>query len=247
MLYTHVLGIQSFRHFMYKTNRILLFLWLGLILLIAYGCGSQTASNSSTSSLDSSMTQADTLPEDEVKTILFFGNSLTAGYGLELSNAFPALIQKKIDSLGLPYHVVNAGLSGETTADGLSRIDWLLDQKVSIFVLELGANDGLRGLSPAQTRKNLKAIIGQVRAKYPSAKVLLCGMEVPPNLGEPYTQQFRSIFPDISDSLDTRLVPFLLEGVAGEPELNLPDGIHPTAKGHQIVAQNVWEHLKPML
>ena len=218
-----------------------------LVLLFFVSCSNQQTSPSSEPTTSSSdMTET----EDEIldsKTILFFGNSLTAGYGLELSDAFPAIIQQKIDSLGLGYTVINAGLSGETTADGKSRIDWLLEQKIDIFVLELGANDGLRGVPPTATRNNLKAIIQQVRTHYPNVKVLLCGMEVPPNLGETYASAFRTIYKDISDSLNTHFLPFLLDKVAGEPELNLADGIHPTVEGHKIVAENIWEALRPLL
>lgn len=184
----------------------------------------------------------------EKKNILFFGNSLTAGYGLEdPQQAFPALIQKKIDSLGLPYKVINAGLSGETTAGGKNRIDWLLKQKVDVFVLELGANDGLRGIPVAETEKNLQAIVDKVRAKYPDAKQLLLGMEVPPNLGNQYVNDFRAIFRRVAVRNNMGFVPFLLEGVAGNTTLNLGDGIHPTAKGYEIVAENVWPELLKLL
>ncbi|HEY0668427.1 MAG TPA: arylesterase [Sphingobacteriaceae bacterium] len=190
----------------------------------------------------------DTEKKEELKTILFFGNSLTAGYGLDdPSEAFPALIQKKIDSLGLPYKVINAGLSGETTAGGANRIDWLLKQKIDIFVLELGANDGLRGIPVAETSKNLQIIIDKVKAKYPKAKQVLLGMEVPPNMGGSYASQFRVIFRQIAEKNNMAFVPFMLDGVAGNTALNLRDGIHPTAKGYEIVAENVWSELKDVL
>ena len=179
------------------------------------------------------------------KTILFLGNSLTAGYGLQKSQAFPALLQQKIDSLGWNFEVVNAGLSGETSAGGLRRINWLLKRKVDILVLELGANDALRGLSLDLTKSNLQAIIDSTKNKYPRVTIIVAGMLAPPNLGEEYTDKFRSIFTVLSK--DALLVPFLLEGVGGVPELNLPDGIHPTAEGHKIVAENVWKVLKPLL
>ena len=181
------------------------------------------------------------------KTIVFFGNSLTAGYGLDISEAFPARIQELIDSLGLEYEVINAGLSGETTASGNSRIDWVLKNSVSVFVLELGANDGLRGIPTHETRKNLQEIIDKVIAKYPSARIVLAGMQVPPNMGEEYSNDFRSIFPEIAEKNEAAFIPFLLENVAGEPDLNLADGIHPTAYGHELVAQNVWSVLKEVL
>lgn len=191
--------------------------------------------------------QSETSSEDARKTILFFGNSLTAGYGLELSEAYPALIERIIDSLDLPYQVVNAGLSGETTASGSSRIGWVLRSGVDVFVLELGANDGLRGISTEETYKNLGEIIDKVRAENEQVKILLAGMEIPPSMGERYTRLFREIYPKLAAEKDVALIPFLLDGVAGDPDLNLPDGIHPTAEGHQIVAKTVWEQLFPLL
>jgi acyl-CoA thioesterase-1 len=185
--------------------------------------------------------------QSEEKTILFFGNSLTAGYGLDPSEAFPALIQKKIDSLGYNYKVVNAGLSGETTAAGKNRIGWVLRQPVDIFILELGGNDGLRGISPEETRRNLEEIIDKVRQSYPDVKIILAGMQIPPSMGQAYTTQFQEVFPRVAREKDVELVPFLLEGVGGERDLNLPDGIHPNEEGHQIVADNVWQELKPLL
>lgn len=181
------------------------------------------------------------------KTILFYGNSITAGYGLDLSEAFPALIENKIDSLGLKYKVVNAGVSGETSAAGLTRIDWVLKQPVDIFVLELGANDGLRGIKLTETKKNLKGIIDKVREKYPEVEIILAGMEIPPSMGKEYTKEFREMFQDLAAENKVHFIPFLLEGVAGEPGLNLPDGIHPTAEGHKILVKNVWAILGPLL
>ena len=181
------------------------------------------------------------------KNILFFGNSLTAGYGLQPRELFTALIQSRLDSLGLPYHVVNAGISGETTADGRSRIDWVLQQPLAIFVLELGGNDGLRGLPVTETRSNLQAIIDKVKSRYPAARILLTGMLVPPNMGSEYGNQFLLIFPELAKKNQLTLLPFLLEGVGGVPSLNQSDGIHPTAEGDRIVAENVWRMLKSML
>ncbi len=181
------------------------------------------------------------------KVILFFGDSLTAGMGLDTENAFPAIIQKKLDSLGLDYQVVNAGLSGETTAAGKNRVNWVLKQNVAIFVLELGANDGLRGVPIEETRKNLQAIIDKVRAKNPETEILLTGMQIPPNMGADYTSGFRDIFPELAKKNDIYLVPFLLENVAGIPELNQADGIHPTAEGQKILAENVWNVLGPIV
>ena len=181
------------------------------------------------------------------KTIIFFGDSLTAGYQLDPEEAFPARIQEIIDSLQLNYNVINAGLSGETTTGGLNRINWTLNQKADVFILELGANDGLRGIPLSETRQNLQAMIDTVRSKNASTEIILAGMQIPPNLGQDYTAEFRQIFIDLSTENDLPLIPFLLEGVAGIPELNLPDGIHPTPEGHRIVATNVWEVLEPII
>ena len=181
------------------------------------------------------------------KTIVFFGNSLTAGFGVSPSEAFPAIIQKKIDSLGLPYQVINAGVSGETSSGGKTRIDWILREPVDIFILELGANDGLRGTPLSETKKNLQDIIDKVKAKYPDTKLVFAGMEIPPNMGQAYTTEFRNIYTDLAAKNKMTLIPFLLEGVGGEPELNQADGIHPTAEGHLIVAENVWKQLEKLL
>jgi acyl-CoA thioesterase-1 len=181
------------------------------------------------------------------KTILFFGNSLTAGYGVSPTEAFPALIGRRIDSLHLPYHVVNAGLSGETSAGGKTRISWILKQPISIFVLELGGNDGLRGIPLAGTTANLQAIIDSVKLHYPEARIVVAGMQIPPNMGADYGTAFRDLFPKLAAANDVALIPFLLQNVGGIPQLNQGDGIHPTAAGHKIVAENVWQVLAPLL
>jgi acyl-CoA thioesterase-1 len=173
------------------------------------------------------------------KVILFFGDSLTAGYGLSTEEAFPALIEKELNKNGKVVTVVNAGLSGETSAGGLSRIDWILQQPIDVFVLELGGNDGLRGLPLDQTRKNLQAILDKVKAKYPDAKIVLAGMMVPPNMGKAYSDEFKNIYPDLSKKNKATLIPFLLTGVGGVEKLNQADGIHPNVEGHQIVAKNL--------
>lgn len=191
-------------------------------------------------------TESKTLSEDVIaneQTILFFGDSLTAGYGIELEEAFPALIAQRLDSLNLPYRTVNSGVSGETTAGGLSRLDWILQRPVSVFVLELGANDGLRGIPLTQTRSNLQTIIDTVKAKNPAIKIILAGMQIPPNMGLEYTTEFKTIFPELAKKNNIPLIPFLLENVGGIADLNLEDGIHPTPKGHQIVMENVWSVL----
>ncbi len=180
-------------------------------------------------------------------TILFFGDSITAGYGLDMEQAFPALIEAKADSLGYAVEAVNAGVSGETSAGGLRRVDWILQRPFDIFVLELGANDGLRGVDPDHTRNNLQQIMDKVRANRPDIHIVLTGMEAPPNMGENYIRSFRQIYSDLADNNDVTFMPFILKDVAGEPSLNQPDGIHPTAEGHRIIAGNVWEILEPLL
>ena len=187
------------------------------------------------------------LSASQPQTILFLGDSITAGYGLEPSQAFPARIQEKIDAKGWRFKVINAGQSGDTSAGGLSRMDWLLRNRVDVLFLELGANDGLRGLPVETTRKNLQAIIDRTRAKYPEVRIVLAGMKVPPNMGRDYGQRFEAIFSEIAKKNKTALITFVLEGVGGVRELNLPDGMHPTPKGHEIVALNVWKVLEPVL
>ncbi|QOI98579.1 MAG: arylesterase [Flammeovirgaceae bacterium] len=186
----------------------------------------------------------DTIPK---RTILFFGDSLTAGYGLSPEEAFPALVEKQLNAKGKPCRVINAGLSGETSAGGLTRIDWMLRQPVDIFILELGANDGLRGLPLEQTRANLQAIINKVKAKFPKTKIVVAGMLVPPNMGPEYSAGFKALFPDLAKKNNAVLIPFLLEGVAGNEKLNLPDGIHPNIEGHKIVAANLVKIIEPLL
>lgn len=181
------------------------------------------------------------------KTIVVLGDSLAAGLGVDPTEAFPALLQKKIDAAGWNYEVVNAGVSGDTSADGLARIDWLLRRRIDVLILELGGNDGLRGIPVSATATNLQAIINRVKQKYPSAQVVVAGMQMPPNMGDEYTSAFRKIFPELATRNHAALIPFLLEGVGGNPELNQADRIHPTAAGHKIVADNVWKVLKPVL
>jgi acyl-CoA thioesterase I len=181
------------------------------------------------------------------KTILVLGDSLAAGLGVEPEQAFPSLLQRKIDAAHLPYTVINAGVSGDTSADGLGRVDWLLRRKIDVLLLELGANDGLRGIPVAATRTNLQSIIDRVKQKYPQARVVIAGMRMPPNLGDQYLSAFHAIFPELARNNHAALIPFLLEGVGGHPDLNQEDKIHPTAEGHKIVAGNVWKVLEPVL
>ncbi|HEY9002438.1 MAG TPA: arylesterase [Mucilaginibacter sp.] len=221
---------------------------VGLVIcfvLLLSACGGK---NSPTDNQQQAATKDTTATTLNKKGILFFGDSLTAGYGLDdPSNAFPGVIQRKIDSLKLPYSVINAGVSGETTAGGLARIDWVLKQKINVFVLELGANDGLRGIPVAETTKNLQSIINKVKARYPDAKIVLAGMQVPPSMGHDYITAFKDLFPALAEKNKIALVPFLLAGVGGNPKLNQADGIHPTAEGAKIVANNVWKTLKEEL
>jgi acyl-CoA thioesterase-1 len=179
--------------------------------------------------------------------VLFLGDSITAGNGLDLSEAFPALIQDKIDAKGWRFKAVNAGQSGDTSAGALDRLNWLLKNPVEVLVLELGGNDGLRGLPVEATRKNLQLIIDRTKEKYPSAKIIIAGMKVPPNMGRDYGKKFEAIYADLAKKNKAPLIPFVLEGVGGVPALNLPDGIHPTAKGQEIVAVTVWKTLEPVL
>ena len=180
-------------------------------------------------------------------TVLFFGNSITAGYGLDSEQAFPAIIEGKADSLGYALVAVNAGVSGETTAGGLRRVDWILQRPFDVFVLALGGNDGLRGIDPGHTRANLQQIIDKVRAARPGIRIVLAGMEAPPNMGDEYTREFRQLFHDMASANEVTFMPFLLDDVAGIPDLNQPDGIHPTAGGHRIIAENVWSVLEPLM
>ena len=186
--------------------------------------------------------------EDGRPVVMFLGTSLTAGYGLEgPADAYPALIQERIDGAGLSFRVVNAGVSGDTSAGGVRRLDWLLDHDVAVLVVELGANDGLRGLDIEDLEANLQAVVDLTRARHPHAVVVVAGMEAPPNLGSRYTTAFREVFGALASANDAPLIPFLLDGVAGIPELNQADRIHPTAEGHRTVADNVWKVLGPIL
>lgn len=202
---------------------------------------------------DKALDSGDAAPGDTIRTpdprgvILVVGTSLTAGYGIGAEYAYPAIIQTMIDSAGLPYRVVNAGISGETSAGGLRRIDWALQTPVSVLLLELGANDALRGLDPDSMQANLDRIIERTRARYPAVRVVVAGMEAPPNLGASYTAAFRGAYRTVADKYGATLIPFLLAGVATRPELNQQDGIHPTAAGQRIMADSVWTYLQPVL
>ncbi|MEP2059885.1 MAG: arylesterase [Maribacter litoralis] len=218
-----------------------------LIALLFIGCGEKTEKKQTKTPTEvENAVKKDDISTDD-KVILFYGNSLTAAYGLDVKEGFPNRIQQRIDSLGLDYKVINSGLSGETTSGGLNRLDWVLNQPVDIFVLELGANDGLRGIPISETMNNLQEMIDMVKDKNPDTKIILAGMQIPPNMGADYASQFKAMYPALAQSNNTYLIPFLLEGVAGIPELNLEDGIHPTAEGQRIVTNNVWEILKTIV
>jgi len=227
-----------------KFSYFFIFLWM-------FSCGNSTSKKTEEQPANEVEVKKEIIQDvskaSDTKTILFFGNSLTAGYGLDTKESFPSLIQDRLDSLNLKYTVINAGLSGETTSGGKNRLGWVLKQKVDIFVLELGANDGLRGIPLSETRNNLQTIIDAVHKKNGDTKIVLAGMQIPPNMGQEYTTEFRTIFPDLAKKNDLQLIPFLLDGVAGIPSLNLPDGIHPTAEGQKIVRENVWIVLEKML
>lgn len=211
--------------------------------IVPFSCG---GNSSETQTAEQTETSSESQEENQ-QVILFFGNSLSAGYGIDPEDAFPGLVQARLDSLGENFKVINGGLSGETTAGGLSRLDWFLEEEPYIFVLELGGNDGLRGIQLSETKKNLLAIIDKVRSKYPDTKIILAGMQIPPNMGQEYTNEFMKIYPAVAAEKQVTLIPFLLEGVAGNPELNLPDGIHPTEEGHQIVFGTVWPFIEELI
>ncbi len=223
------------------------------LFMIVAGCGGETQSpprpdsEYSDSGLSSRQGGDEAGPAAAKKRILFFGNSITAGYGLDPEQAFPALIQEKIDDLGWPFEAVNAGLSGETTAGGLRRIDWMLKQPVEVFVLELGGNDGLRGIAVGGTRYNLLEIVKRVKIANPEVSIIIAGMRMPPNLGLMFAEQFAAVFPDVAEETGATLIPFIGEGVAGKSRLLQMDGIHPTAAGHEVIAGSVWEYLEPIL
>ena len=216
-------------------------------LLFLSSCKPENGKKETNSATSSGQTTNNT-PSTQSKKIIVFGDSLTAGYGLDdVKNAFPGLIQDKIDSLYLGYTVINSGVSGETTSGGINRIDWVLNEEPDIFILELGANDGLRGVQLEQTKENLQGIIDAVKKKYPSAKIVLAGMQLPPNMGQTYTTEFKNIFPALAEKNNISLVPFLLDNVGGVASLNQSDGIHPTEEGHKILAANVWKVVEPLL
>lgn len=185
--------------------------------------------------------------DTERKTIVILGDSIAAGYGVEASESFPSLLQQRIDEKKLSYQIVNASVSGDTTASGARRMSWLLKRQMDVLVIELGGNDGLRGISPIETQKNLEKIIELAREKNPMVKIILAGMQMPQNMGAEYTEKFKKVFSRIAEEKKTFLIPFVLEGVGGKAEFNQPDRIHPNPRGHKIVADNVWAVLEAIL
>lgn len=238
---------ESFKNLTKKIQMALRkFIWLCLGALM-FSCQPAAKNHSGKAAVNvaTNNTQAKTVPQ--TKNIVFFGNSLTAAYKLDPAEGFVNLLQLRLDSLGLPYKAINAGLSGETTAAGRARLSWVIRQPVDIFVLELGGNDALRGIAPSVAFENLDAIITEVKTKYPAAKIVIAGMMAPPNLGPEYTKAFNGMYPRLAKKHNAALIPFLLENVGGIPELNLSDGIHPNEEGQKIVAENVWRVLQPLL
>ena len=229
------------------TNKFhfLVLLIIGLFLTVSCSSPETAKKSAQEAELSSKETASKKGPK---RVILFFGNSLTAGYGIDTRDRFTSLIQARLDSLGYNYEVINAGVSGETTSTGSNRVGWVVErQDVDIFILELGANDGWRGIPAKETEQNLITIIDKVKKIHPDTKIILAGMQIPPNMGPEFSFEFKNIFPNVAKKKNVTLLPFLLEGVAGNPKLNLPDGIHPTPEGHKIVTENVWEVLEKEL
>jgi acyl-CoA thioesterase I len=218
---------------------------LGAAALLA--CGRGNGARPAEEPAGSRPSPAPALSTDERPVLLFVGTSLTAGHGLDQADAFPALIQARLDAAGLRYRVVNAGVSGETSAGALRRLDWLLKQPVAVLVVETGANDGLRGQDPEATRANIDAVLDRAKKQVPPPRLVLLGMEALPNYGEEYRRRFRAIYPEMAKKHGAVLVPFLLDGVAGVASLNQADGVHPTAEGHRRAAETVWRALRPLL
>ncbi|WP_458626538.1 arylesterase [Winogradskyella sp. PC D3.3] len=228
-------------------SKLLKFCYIITAFLLV-GCGDSKSEKTNTENQSQDQAEEIATRETTTKTILCFGDSITAGYGLDDTNdAYPGILQQKIDSLNLNYTIINSGISGETTAGGKGRIDWILNQDIDIFILELGANDGLRGVNLVETAANLQSIIDAVKSKSPKTKIILAGMQLPPNMGQEYTRDFKQVFMNIAEKNNLEFIPFILKDVGGIKALNQNDGIHPTVEGHKIVANTVWEVLQPLL
>lgn len=218
-----------------------------LSLLVLAGCGAGDRGSGAARDTGARRTASGSTDTTQRPVVLFLGTSLTAGLGLDPEEAYPALIQRKLDSAGIGWRAVNAGLSAETSAGALRRLEWLLSDPPRVVVVETGANDGLRGLDVDSTRANLEAIIATIRTRDSTIRIVLAGMEAPPNLGPRFTARFRAIYPQLARRHGLALIPFLLDGVGGVDSLNQSDGIHPNARGQEIVAANVWRTLEPVL
>lgn len=239
-----------------KPNKNIIFLQL-LACFLLISCNNKESKNIDTpESNESTKTAVATGNESEEgqnnsgdePVILVFGDSITAGYGLEdTDDAFPAIVEKKLDSLGYNYDVINSGVSGETSAGGKNRISWVMNNPVDIFILELGGNDGLRGLPLSETKDNLQAIINTIKKKSPTTHIVLAGMQLPPNLGQEYTQEFKELYYELAEKNQLTFIPFILENVGGIESLNQKDGIHPTKEGHKIIAQTVVKSLQSII
>lgn len=216
----------------------------GVVTVFLAACGSETPPSQSRGSVDSTPVSP---RSGEVSTIVFLGTSITAGLGVDPQEAYPAVIQQRLDSAGLRFQVINAGVSGESSSGSLKKISWILRQPPAVLVIETGANDGLRGQDPEAVKGNIQAIIDSTRSRSPATRIVLAGMQALPNLGSRYVQRFVAIYPELARENDVPLVPFILEGVAGVDSLNQPDGIHPTVAGQRMVAENVWRVLEPVL
>ena len=222
--------------------------WFLLMLFLMVSCSGQAQKAEPIVAQDStSAAEKEAAAEASKKVMLIFGDSITAGYGLEQEQAFPALLQTKIDSVQAPWKVINGGLSGETTAAGLRRLEWTLQQPVDLLLIELGGNDALRGVSVSEMRSNLDKMIQMTKSKYPDAMIVLAGMKVPPNLGAQYGKEFEAVYAQLAKKHGITLIPLILEGVGGNEDLNQADQIHPTAEGHRIIAKTVWEVIEPLL
>ena len=234
----------------YNIIKIMRCLWGGLLIVSLVSC-SNSQFNDNEAQPEKTVFEGVNTAESviairqERQRIVILGDSLTYGYGLDRSESYPFLLQKRLDRSGNDYEVVNAGISGDTSAGGLRRLSWVLECDVRVLIIELGANDGLRGLPVASLRHNLSEIIERAQEK--GIAVVLTGMEAPPNYGSVYTQEFREVYQELARTYQVYFVPFLLEGVAGNPDLNLTDGIHPNASGARIVEETLWDTLKPLL
>jgi acyl-CoA thioesterase-1 len=224
--------------------------WMGGVIGAALACGGQDDS-APNGAAEATPQVSESAPLGATQTgrarVVILGTSLTAGLGVEPQEAYPAVLQQLADSAGFPVEIVNSGLSGETSAGALRRVDWLLQAPPALLIIETGANDGLRGLDPDTTAANIRGIVASVRARYPDTPIALVQMEAPPNMGPGYTDRFRAIFPAVARELGVTLLPFLLLEVAGRPELNQSDGIHPSPAGAALAARTLWPALVPLL